>query len=113
MNPKDIADNLKKGGIIIPGLRPGQQTASHIDDIIRRITLFGIIYLSFVILAPEIFVRVWQIPFYFGGTSLLIVVVVVMDFMSQLSAHLLPDKYASLVDKPSKGSAKQNLQLFR
>ena len=113
VNPKDIADNLKRGGIIIPGLRPGQQTASYIDDVIRRITLFGIIYLSFVILAPEIFVRVWQIPFYFGGTSLLIVVVVVMDFMSQLSAHLLPDKYASLVDKPSKGSVKQNLQLFR
>ena len=113
VNPSDIADNLNRGGIIIPGLRPGKQTASYIDDVIKRITLFGIMYLSFVILAPEIFVRVWQIPFYFGGTSLLIVVVVVMDFMSQLSAHLLPDKYASLVDKPNKGSTKQNLQLFR
>ena len=113
VNPTEIADNLKKGGVILPGIRPGKQTATFIDDVIRRISLFGIIYLSTVILLPEVFVRAWQIPFYFGGTSLLIVVVVVMDFMSQLSAHLLPDRYASLVDKPSKAGNKQNLQLFR
>lgn len=113
INPNEIAENLKKGGVIIPGLRPGIQTAKYIDDVLRRVTLFGILYLSFVVLAPEVFVKVWKIPFSFGGTSLLIVVVVVMDFMSQLSAHLLPDRYASLVDKPGKAGAKQNLQLFR
>lgn len=113
INPSEIAENLKKGGVLIPGLRPGAQTAKYIDDVLRRITLFGILYLSFVVLVPEVFVRVWKIPFSFGGTSLLIVVVVVMDFMSQLSAHLLPDRYASLVDKPSKSGGKQNLQLFR
>lgn len=113
INPNEIAENLKKGGVLIPGLRPGVQTAKYIDEVLKRITFFGILYLSFVVLAPEVFVKVWKIPFSFGGTSLLIVVVVVMDFMSQLSAHLLPDRYASLVDKPNKAGGKQNLQLFR
>jgi preprotein translocase subunit SecY len=113
INPNEIAENLKKGGVLIPGLRPGVQTAKYIDEVLKRITFFGILYLSFVVLAPEIFVKIWKIPFSFGGTSLLIVVVVVMDFMSQLSAHLLPDRYASLVEKPGKAGGKQNLQLFR
>lgn len=113
INPNEIADNLKRGGVLIPGLRPGVQTAKYIDDVLKRITLFGILYLAIVVLAPEVFVKMWKIPFSFGGTSLLIVVVVVMDFMSQLSAHLLPDRYASLVDKPNKSGGKQNLQLFR
>ena len=112
-NPYEISENLKKGGVIVPGLRPGQHTGKYIDDVMKRITLAGIVYLSFVVLVPEIFVRLWHIPFYFGGTSLLIVVVVVMDFMSQLQAHLLPDKYAGLMDKPSKTGVKKNLQLFR
>jgi preprotein translocase subunit SecY len=113
INPNEIAENLKKGGVLIPGLRPGVATAKYIDDVLKRITLFGILYLSFVVLAPEVFVKMWKIPFSFGGTSLLIVVVVVMDFMSQLSAHLLPDRYANLVDKPNKAGNKQKLQLFR
>ena len=113
VNPTEIANGLKKNGVIVPGIRPGGQTATFIDNVLKRITLFGILYLSFVVLLPEIFVRVWQIPFYFGGTSLLIIVVVVMDFMSQLTAHLMPDKYTSLLEKPGKSGNKQNLQLFR
>lgn len=112
-NPHDIAENLKRQSVIIPGMRPGLQTSKHLDDVMRRITLAGIIYLSVVVLIPEVFVRIWQIPFYFGGTSLLIVVVVVMDFMSQMYAHLLPDRYANLMGKPGKGGTKKNLQLFR
>jgi preprotein translocase subunit SecY len=111
-NPEDLAENLKKGGAMVPGIRPGKSTAKYIDDVMSRLTLFGIIYLSFIVLLPEIFVQIWKIPFYFGGTSLLIVVVVVMDFMSQLNAHLIPDRYHAMVSKKKDGK-KQNLQLFR
>jgi preprotein translocase subunit SecY len=111
-NPEDLADQLKRGGAMIAGIRPGKSTARHIDNVMSRLTLFGILYLSFVVLLPEIFAHVWQIPFNFGGTSLLIVVVVVMDFMSQLNAHLIPDRYHAMVSKRKDGK-KQNLQLFR
>lgn len=111
-NPDEFSENLKKGGAMIPGIRPGKATSRYIDEVMSRLALFGILYLSFVVLLPELFVSTLKIPFYFGGTSLLIVVVVVMDFMSQLNAHLIPDKYHEMVSK-GKGSKKQSLQLFR
>ncbi|OGT21708.1 MAG: preprotein translocase subunit SecY [Gammaproteobacteria bacterium RIFCSPHIGHO2_02_FULL_42_13] len=98
-NPKDTADNLKRSGAFIPGVRPGDQTASHIDKVMTRLTLFGAIYVTLVCLLPQILVYVWNVPFYFGGTSLLIIVVVVMDFMSQIQAHLMSNQYESLMKK--------------
>src|SRR5207302_7134738 len=88
-NPRDTADNLKKSGAFIPGIRPGQQTADYIDKVLTRLTLWGALYVTAVCLLPEILVSSQGVPFHFGGTSLLIVVVVVMDFMSQLQAHLM------------------------
>src|SRR3989344_1410823 len=98
-NPKDTADNLKRSGAFIPGVRPGDQTASYIDKVMTRLTLFGAIYVTLVCLLPQILVYVWNVPFYFGGTSLLIIVVVVMDFMSQIQAHLMSNQYESLMKK--------------
>jgi len=98
-NPKDTADNLKKSGAFIPGVRPGDQTAKYIDSIMSRLTLAGAIYITLVCLLPNFLIMYWHVPFYFGGTSLLIVVVVVMDFMAQVQAHLMSHQYEGLMKK--------------
>ena len=99
MNPKETADNLKKSGAFIPGIRPGEQTANYIDTVMTRLTLIGSIYLVGVALIPEIMTALWHVPFYFGGTSLLIIVVVLMDFMAQVQSHLMSHQYESLMKK--------------
>jgi preprotein translocase subunit SecY len=98
-NARDTADNLKKSGAFIPGIRPGQQTADYIDRVLTRLTLWGALYVTAVCLLPEILVSSQGVPFHFGGTSLLIVVVVVMDFMAQLQAHLMSHHYPGLLKK--------------
>ena len=98
-NPKDVADNLKRSGAFLPGIRPGAQTATYIDNVLTRLTLFGAIYMALVCLLPQFLVVFWNVPFYLGGTSLLIVVVVVMDFMSQVQSHLMSTQYDSLMRK--------------
>jgi preprotein translocase subunit SecY len=98
-NSKDTADNLKKSGAFIPGIRPGNQTAAYIDGVMSRLTLVGAFYITSVCLLPEFLVLFWNVPFYFGGTSLLIIVVVVMDFMSQVQAHLMSNQYDGLMKK--------------
>ena len=98
-NPKETAENLKKGGAFVPGIRPGEQTAKYIERIIMRLTLAGALYVTLVCLLPE-FLIVWKnVPFYFGGTSLLIIVVVTMDFMSQVQAYMMSHQYESLLKK--------------
>lgn len=105
-NPKETADNLKKSGAFIPGIRPGESTASYIDLVLTRLTFFGAIYITAISLLPDVLISVWHMPFYFGGTSLLIVVVVLMDFMSQVQAHLLSHQYDSIMKKSKlKGGA--------
>jgi preprotein translocase subunit SecY len=98
-NSKETADNLKKSGAFVPGIRPGDQTARYIDKILMRLTLAGAIYITFVCLVPEFLHLRFNVPFYFGGTSLLIVVVVTMDFMSQVQAYLMTHQYESLLKK--------------
>lgn len=98
-NPKETAENLKKSGAFIPGIRPGEQTATYMDGVMSRLTLVGAIYITLVCLLPELMIVNWQVPFYFGGTSLLIVVVVCMDFMAQVQAHLMSHQYESLLRK--------------
>ncbi len=98
-NPKDTADNLKKSGAYIPGIRPGEQTIKYIDSVMTRLTLVGALYLVLVCLVPQILMYTWHVPFYFGGTSLLIIVVVVMDFVAQVQAHLMTQQYDSLMKK--------------
>ena len=98
-NPRETADNLKKSGAFVPGIRPGEQTAKYIDGILGRLTLAGALYITLVCLLPEFLILSWNVPFYFGGTSLLIIVVVVMDFMAQLQAHLMSHQYESLMKK--------------
>ncbi len=98
-NPKETADNLKKANAIIPGVRPGEQTAKHIDTILGRLTLVGAIYITSVSLLPEFLILEWNVPFYFGGTSLLIIVVVVMDSMAQIQAHMMSHQYEGLMKK--------------
>jgi preprotein translocase subunit SecY len=98
-NPKDTADNLKKSGAYIPGIRPGEQTTKYIDAVMTRLTLVGAIYLVLVCLLPQILMYTWHVPFYFGGTSLLIIVVVIMDFVAQIQAHLMTQQYDSLMKK--------------
>src|SRR5579883_12710 len=98
-NPKETAENLKKSGAFIPGIRPGDQTASYIDTVMTRLTLAGAIYVTLVCLLPEFMILTWNVPFYFGGTSLLIIVVVVMDFMAQVQAHIMSYQYESLLKK--------------
>ena len=98
-NPKETADNLKKSGAFVPGIRPGEQTARYIEKIMMRLTLVGSIYVTLVCLLPE-FLIVWKnVPFYFGGTSLLIIVVVTMDFMAQVQAYAMTHQYESLLKK--------------
>lgn len=98
-NPKEVADNLKKSGAYVPGIRPGEQTAKHIDNVMTRLTVVGAIYIAAVCLLPQFLVVATNVPFYLGGTSLLIVVVVVMDFMSQVQSHLMSHQYDSLMKK--------------
>jgi preprotein translocase subunit SecY len=98
-NSKETADNLKKSGAFVPGIRPGDQTARYIDKILMRLTLVGAVYITFVCLVPEFLNLRWNVPFYFGGTSLLIVVVVTMDFMAQVQAYLMTHQYESLLKK--------------
>src|ERR1700682_1648991 len=98
-NSKETADNLKKSGAFVPGIRPGDQTARYIDRIITRLTLVGAIYITLVCLLPEFLHTQYNVPFYFGGTSLLITVVVTMDFMAQLQAYLMSHQYESLLQK--------------
>lgn len=98
-NPKETADNLKKSGAFIPGVRPGRQTAEYIDKVMTRLTLAGAIYITAVCLLPEFLTLQWNVPFYFGGTSLLIIVIVVMDFMAQVQAHLMSHQYEGLMKK--------------
>jgi len=98
-NPKDTAENLKKSGAYIPGIRPGEQTTKYIDSVMTRLTLIGAIYLVLVCLLPQILMYTWHVPFYFGGTSLLIIVVVIMDFVAQVQAHLMTQQYDSLMKK--------------
>lgn len=98
-NPKDVAENLKKSGAFIPGIRPGIQTAKYIDTVLGRLTLFGSLYITAVCLMPQFLIVLADVPFYFGGTSLLIVVVVVMDFMAQVQSHLMSHQYESLMKK--------------
>ena len=98
-NPKETADNLQKSGAFIAGTRPGEQTAAYIDDIMSKLTIMGAIYITAVSLMPEFLVLFLNVPFYFGGTSLLIIVVVVMDFMAQVQAHLMSHQYEGLMRK--------------
>ncbi|MSQ55956.1 MAG: preprotein translocase subunit SecY [Limnohabitans sp.] len=98
-NSRETADNLKRSGGFIPGIRPGDQTAKHIDKILVRLTLAGAIYITFVCLLPEFLILKYNVPFYFGGTSLLIIVVVTMDFMSQVQNYLMSQQYESLLKK--------------
>jgi preprotein translocase subunit SecY len=106
-NPKETAENLKKGGAFIPGYRPGDQTAKYIEKITTRLTLIGAIYITVVCLIPEVLIAAWNVPFFFGGTSLLIVVVVTMDFMTQVQAYMMSQQYDSLLKKANlKGGLK-------
>ncbi|MCU7846602.1 MAG: preprotein translocase subunit SecY [Candidatus Thiodiazotropha sp. (ex Lucinoma kastoroae)] len=104
-NSRETADNLKRSGAFIPGIRPGDQTAKYIDNVMSRLTMAGAIYITLVCLLPEFLIVGWNVPFYFGGTSLLIIVVVVMDFMAQVQAHLMSHQYEGLMKKANlKGS---------
>lgn len=98
-NPRDTAENLKKSAAYIPGIRPGEQTSKYIDGVMTRLTLAGAAYLVLVCLLPQILMYTWHVPFYFGGTSLLIIVVVIMDFVAQVQAHLMAQQYDSLMKK--------------
>lgn len=103
-NPRDVADNLKRSGAFIPGIRPGEQTARYIDGVLTRLTMFGAIYITVVCLLPNFFQMMANVPFNLGGTALLIVVVVAMDFMSQVQSHLMSHQYDSLMKKSNLGS---------
>jgi preprotein translocase subunit SecY len=98
-SPKETADNLKKSGAFLPGIRPGDQTAKYVEKIMLRLTLIGAIYIALVCLLPEFLVVKWNVPFYFGGTSLLILVVVTMDFMAQVQSYLMTHQYDNLLKK--------------
>ncbi len=98
-NARETADNLKRSGAFVPGIRPGEQTARYIDKVLTRLTFWGAMYITAVCLLPEFLILYWNVPFYFGGTSLLIIVIVLMDFMSQVQSHLVSHQYDSLVRK--------------
>ena len=107
-NARETADNLKKSGAFIPGIRPGEQTARYIDGVLTRLTLVGAMYITLVCLLPEFLILWWNVPFYFGGTSLLIIVVVIMDFIAQAQAHMMGNQYDSLMKKANlKGGGKK------
>jgi len=98
-NSRETADNLKKSGAFIPGIRPGDQTARYIDKILLRLTFAGALYITLVCLLPEFLILKYNVPFYFGGTSLLIIVVVTMDFMAQVQNYMMSQQYESLLKK--------------
>jgi preprotein translocase subunit SecY len=98
-NSQETADNLKRSGAFVPGIRPGRQTADYIDKVLTRLTFWGGLYIMSVCLLPEFMILYWRVPFYFGGTSLLIIVVVTMDFMSQLQAHMMSHQYEGMLKK--------------
>ncbi|WP_197488552.1 preprotein translocase subunit SecY [Methylomonas koyamae] len=98
-NSKETAENLKKSGAYLPGIRPGVQTTSYIDKVMTRLTLIGAVYITLICLLPEFLIVYWNVPFSFGGTSLLIIVVVVMDFISQMQTHLMSQQYEGLMKK--------------
>ena len=98
-NSKETAENLKKSGAFLPGIRPGQQTSAYIDKVMTRLTLIGAFYITLVCLLPEFLIVYWNVPFYFGGTSLLIIVVVVMDFIAQMQTHMMSQQYEGLMKK--------------
>jgi preprotein translocase subunit SecY len=98
-NPKDVAENLKKYGGFVPGIRPGANTAEYIDTVLTRLTLWGAIYLALVCVLPSVLVREFNAPFYFGGTALLIVVGVAMDTAQQIESHMLSRSYDGLLKK--------------
>jgi len=98
-SPKETADNLKKSGAFLPGIRPGEQTAKYVEKIMLRLTLIGAVYITLVCLLPEFLVVKWNVPFYFGGTSLLILVVVTMDFMAQVQSYMMTHQYENLLKK--------------
>ena len=107
-NSRDTAENLKKSGAFIPGIRPGDHTAKYIDGVMTRLTMVGALYITAVCLLPEFLILYWNVPFHFGGTSLLIIVVVVMDFMAQLQSHLMSQQYEGLMKKANfKGLGKK------
>ena len=98
-NPADTADNLKKYGGFIPGIRPGKNTADYLDYVLTRLTVLGAAYLSVLSILPELLISRWSVPFYFGGTSLLIVVSVTLDTVAQIQSHLLAHQYEGLIKK--------------
>ncbi len=98
-NSRETAENLKKSGAFIPGIRPGEQTARYVDGVLSRLTTAGAIYITSVCLLPEFLILYWNVPFYFGGTSLLIIVVVIMDFLAQVQAHMMSHQYEGLMKK--------------
>ncbi|WDD98736.1 MULTISPECIES: preprotein translocase subunit SecY [Thalassomonas] len=98
-NPRETADNLKKSGAFIPGIRPGEQTSKYIDKVMTRLTLAGALYITFICLVPQFMIMAWDVGFYFGGTSLLIIVVVIMDFMAQVQTHLMSHQYDNVLKK--------------
>ena len=106
-NPRETADNLKKSGAFIPGIRPGEQTSKYIDKVMTRLTLAGAMYITFICLVPQFMIIAWDVQFYFGGTSLLIIVVVIMDFMAQVQTHLMSHQYDNVLKKANlKGSSR-------
>jgi preprotein translocase subunit SecY len=98
-NPRETADNLKKSGAFIPGIRPGEQTARFIDKVMTRLTLAGALYITVICLVPQLLMTLWHVQFYFGGTSLLIIVVVIMDFMAQVQTHMMSHQYGDVLRK--------------
>ena len=104
-NPKDVAYNLKRSGAFVPGIRPGQQTANYLDGVLTRLTVFGSAYIALVCLLPQFLVVMFNVPFYLGGTSMLIVVVVVMDFMAQVQSHLMSHQYEGVMKKANLSNA--------
>jgi len=108
-NPNETADNLKRSGAMVPGLRPGKNTADYIDKVMSRLTLIGAGYLALVALLPDLLRSMWNVSFYFGGTSILIVVVVIMDFITQIQSHLMSQKYESILKKSKDKSGQLGL----
>jgi preprotein translocase subunit SecY len=98
-NSQDTADNLKRSGAFVPGIRPGRQTAEYIDKVLTRLTFWGGLYITTVCLLPEFMILYLRVPFYFGGTSVLIIVVVTMDFMAQLQSHMMSHQYEGMLKK--------------
>lgn len=108
-NPKDTSDNLKKSGAFVPGIRPGDLTTRYIEKVMLRLTLIGSFYVTLVCLLPEFLILKWNVPFYFGGTSLLIIVIVTMDFMAQIQSHVMSSQYDSLLKKANFKGNQQSL----